>query len=87
VLTIGQTGNANAALNNLDSTLSSTITATAVAAGASAIVKAGSGLLDLSGATLTLTAGSNIAVNGGRLRVSASSFANTNNIVTAAATE
>lgn len=87
VLTIGQTSNSNAALNNLDSTLSSTITDTAVAAGSSAIVKAGTGLLDLSGATLTLTAGSNVAVNAGTLRVSASSFTNTNNLVTAAGSE
>jgi autotransporter-associated beta strand protein len=87
VLTIGQTANANSALNNLDSTLSSTITDTAVAAGSSAIVKAGSGLLDLSGATLTLTTGSNITVDGGTLRVATSAFTNTNNIVTVAGSE
>lgn len=87
VLTIGQTGNANSALNNLDSTISSTITATGVAAGSAAIVKAGTGMLDLSGATLTLTSGSNIEVNAGTLRVSASSFTNTNNIATLAGSE
>jgi autotransporter-associated beta strand protein len=87
VLTIGETANATTALNNLDSTLSSTVTDTAVAAGNSAIVKAGSGLLDLSGATLTLTTGSNIAVNAGKLRVAASSFTNTNNLVTASGSE
>ncbi|WP_170850006.1 MULTISPECIES: autotransporter domain-containing protein [unclassified Beijerinckia] len=87
VLTIGQTNNTNAALNNLDSTISSTITATDVAAGSAAIVKVGTGMLDLSGATMTLTTGSNIAVNAGTLRVSASSFTNTNNIVTSGASE
>lgn len=87
VLTIGQTANSNAALNNLDSTLSSTITDTAVASGGTALVKAGSGLLDLSGGKLTLTAGSNVAVTGGTLRVAASVFTNTNNIVTSSGTE
>jgi fibronectin-binding autotransporter adhesin len=87
VLTIGQTGNTNAALNNLNSTIPSTITATDVAAGSTAIVKAGTGMLDLSGAALNLTAGSNVAVNAGTLRVSASAFKNTNNIVTAAGSE
>ncbi len=86
VLTIGQTGNADAALNNLGSSIQSTITS-AAAAGSNAIVKAGSGMLDLSGATLDLTAGSNIAVDGGKLRVSASSFKNTNNIATASGSE
>ncbi|MGO4686107.1 autotransporter domain-containing protein [Hyphomicrobium sp. 2TAF46] len=87
VLTIGQIGNANAALNNLDSTISSTITDTDVATGSTAIVKAGTGMLDLSGAKLTLTTGSNIAVNAGTLRVGGSSFTNTNNIVTVGGSE
>ncbi len=84
-LTIGQTANANSALNNLDSTISSTVTYAGTAG--TAIIKAGTGMLDLSGGKLTLTAGSTVSVTGGTLRVSASTFTNVNNISTVAGSE
>ena len=60
---------------NLSSTLSSTITQTGTAA--TALVKAGSGLLDISGGAITLLANSGIAVTGGQLRVASSEFTGT----------
>ncbi|MGD0563653.1 MAG: ParB-like protein, partial [Roseiarcus sp.] len=67
-LTIGDT------TNNESSTLSSTITNTTDTA--PAIVTAGSGLVDLSGATLTLVAGSAIDATGGELRVATGALTN-----------
>ena len=61
--------------NNESSTLSSTITNTSDAT--PAIVTAGSGLVDLSDATLTLVAGSTINATGGELRVATSGLTNT----------
>jgi len=74
---------------NLSSTLSSTITQTGTAA--TALVKAGSGLLDISGGAITLLANSGIAVTGGQLRVASSEFKGTttasNTITLSAGTE
>ena len=67
-LTIGDT------INNESSTLSSTITNTS--ATVPAIVTAGSGLVDLSGATLTLVAGSTIDATGGELQVATGGLTN-----------
>jgi len=60
---------------NLNSTLSSTITQTGSAA--TVLIKAGSGLLDISGGKIKLVSGGGIAVTGGELRVAASSFTGT----------
>jgi autotransporter-associated beta strand protein len=60
---------------NLDSTLSATITQSGAAA--TALVKAGNGLLDLSGGKVKLVANGGIAVTGGALRVAASIFTGT----------
>ena len=68
ILTIGDS-------NNLSSTLSSTINDTTVTLGA--ITKNGTGLLDLSGATITLAAGSSIIANAGQLRVATGALKNT----------
>ena len=68
-LTIGDT------TNNLSSTLSSTIKNASNTA--PAIITAGSGLVDLSGATITLVAGSAIDVTGGQLRVATGALTNT----------
>ena len=68
-LTIGDT------TNNQSSTLSSTIKNTSNTA--PAIITAGSGLVDLSGATLTLVAGSTIDATGGELRVATGGLTNT----------
>jgi autotransporter-associated beta strand protein len=57
---------------NQSSTLSATIKQTGAAA--TALVKAGTGLLDLSGGAITLVANGSIAVTGGQLRVAASIF-------------
>ena len=74
---------------NLSSTLSSTITQSGAAA--TALVKAGAGLLDISGGAVTLVANSGIAVTGGQLRVAASEFKGTttasNTIALSAGTE
>ena len=67
MLTIGDS-------NNLSSTLSSTIGDSIVTAGA--ITKEGSGLLDLSGGSVSLAAGSSIAVTGGALRVATGALKN-----------
>ena len=67
VLTIGDS-------NNLSSTLSSTIGDWIVTAGA--ITKEGLGLLDLSGASVSLAAGSSIAATGGALRISTGALKN-----------
>jgi len=70
VLTIGDS-------NNESSTLSSSITETGSAV-AGAIVKAGTGLVDLSGISsgkLSLATGSTIAVQGGQLRITAKTLA------------
>jgi fibronectin-binding autotransporter adhesin len=67
--------------NNLNSTLSSSITETGTTTSGAALVKNGTGLLDLSGMSsgkLNLAAGSEILVNSGDLRVTASIFANAN---------
>jgi autotransporter-associated beta strand protein len=58
--------------NNLSSTISSTITQVGTAA--TALVKAGSGLLDISGAKITLLANSGVSVTGGDLRIAANAF-------------
>jgi autotransporter-associated beta strand protein len=69
VLTIGDS-------NNLASTISSTINdSTTNVAGA--ITKDGTGLLDLSGATVTLGAGSSMIANAGALRVATGALKNT----------
>lgn len=60
---------------NLNSTLSATITQSGAAA--TALVKAGTGLLDLSGGKVKLVASGGIAVTGGALRVAASIFTGT----------
>jgi autotransporter-associated beta strand protein len=60
---------------NQSSILSSTITQSGAAA--VALVKAGSGLLDVSGGAIVLVANGSIAVTGGQLRVSASEFTGT----------
>jgi fibronectin-binding autotransporter adhesin len=60
---------------NLSSTLSSTITQSGTAA--TALIKAGSGLLDLSEGKIKLVANGGIAVTGGQLRVAASEFTGT----------
>jgi autotransporter-associated beta strand protein len=60
---------------NLDSTLSATITQSGAAA--TALVKAGTGLLDISGGKLKLVANGGVAVTGGELRVAASIFTGT----------
>lgn len=54
--------------NNLSSAASSTITETGIAA-AGALTKAGTGLFDLSGSSVTLVSGSTVLVNAGVLRV------------------
>lgn len=56
---------------NLSSTLSATITQTGTGL---ALVKAGSGLLDISGGKLALASGGSVDVTGGQLRVVASEF-------------
>ena len=71
VLTIGDS-------HNLSTALGATITETGAAV-SGAIVKAGTGLLDLTGiakTSLNLVAGSTIAVQGGQLRVTASTLKN-----------
>ncbi|HTJ02588.1 MAG TPA: hypothetical protein VL492_07330, partial [Methylovirgula sp.] len=68
ILTIGDS-------NNLSSTISSTITDSTATLGA--ITKNGTGLLDLSNATVTLAAGSSIVANGGQLRVATGALKNT----------
>jgi len=60
---------------NLSSTLSATITQSGTAA--TALVKAGSGLLDVSGGKIKLVANGGIAVTAGQLRVAASEFTGT----------
>jgi autotransporter-associated beta strand protein len=60
---------------NQSSTLSAAIKQTGAAA--TALVKAGTGLLDLSGGAITLVANGGIAVTGGQLRVAASIFSGT----------
>ncbi len=67
-LIIGETSNANSALNNLNSTLSSVITETSSSA-VGALTKDGSGLLDISGGSLALSNSSTVVVNGGALRI------------------
>jgi len=57
---------------NLSSTLSATITQSGAAA--VALIKAGSGLLDISGGKIKLVSGGTIDVTGGQLRVAASEF-------------
>jgi autotransporter-associated beta strand protein len=76
--------------NNESSTLSSGITETGAAVASGALVKAGTGLLDLSGMsknTLTLVAGSTIAVQAGQLRIVAKSVTNANTITVASGAE
>jgi fibronectin-binding autotransporter adhesin len=68
VLTIGDS-------NNLASTILSSIKDTTATLGA--ITKDGTGLLDLSGATITLAAGSSIVANAGEIRVATGALKNT----------
>ena len=70
VLTIGDT-------QNLDSTLSSTITQSGSTAQAGVLTKNGSGLLDISGASVSLVSGSTVIVNGGALRIGNGVFSTT----------
>ncbi len=78
-LTIGD------ATNNLSSTLSSAIKETGSAV-TGALTTNGSGLLDLSGGTVSLVAGSTVNVNGGALRIANGVFGATATTVIAVAT-
>jgi autotransporter-associated beta strand protein len=70
--------------NNLSSTLSATITETG-ALTAGALTKNGTGMLDLSGATVSLVTGSTVLVNGGVLRIANGVFgASATNVFTLA---
>jgi autotransporter-associated beta strand protein len=79
VLTIGDTA------NNFSSTLSSAITETGTSV-AGALTKNGSGMLDISGASVSLVTGSTVVVNGGVLRIANGVFgASATNVITLAA--